>query len=173
MKTNSLLVLLALGLSACAGSKYAGVPKEYHELINKTMIAAGDNAKELKKALKETPADEKEGMAFLISYMPERDAKSLTADFLKENVAYAYKARNEFAWAKEVPNDVFLNDVVAYVNLNEERENWRKDFYERFKKYVAPCKTMREAIDSVNKNIRDEVVVDYNTKREKADQAPY
>lgn len=173
MKSNSLFVLLALGLSACTGSKYAGVPKEYHELISRTMITAGDNAKELRKALKETPADEKEGMAFLISYMPERDAKSLTADFLKENVSYAYKARNEFPWAKDVPNDIFLNDVVAYVNLNEERENWRKDFYERFKKYVAPCKTLREAIDSVNKNIRDEVMVDYNTKREKADQAPY
>ena len=112
-------------------------------------------------------------MAFLISYMPERDAKSLTADFLLENVAYAYKARNEFPWAKEVPNDIFLNDVVAYVNLNEKRENWRKDFYERFKKYVVNCKTMREAIDSVNKNVRDELLVDYNTKREKPDQAPY
>lgn len=110
-------------------------------------------------------------MAFLIAYMPERDAKTLTADFLKEHVEYAYKAKAEFPWAKEVPNDIFLNDVVAYVNLNEERESWRKDFYERFKKYVAGCKTMREAIDSVNKNIRDEVVVDYNTKREKADQA--
>lgn len=105
--------------------------------------------------------------------MPERDAKSLTADFLLENVAYAYKARNEFPWAKEVPNDIFLNDVVAYVNLNEKRENWRKDFYERFKKYVVNCKTMREAIDSVNKNVRDELLVDYNTKREKPDQAPY
>ena len=112
-------------------------------------------------------------MAFLISYMPERDAKTLTADFLKEHVQYAYKAKAEFPWAKEVPNDIFLNDIVAYVNLNENRESWRKDFYERFRKYVANCKTMREAIDSVNKNIRDEVVVDYNTKREKADQAPY
>ena len=174
MKLKSVIVLFALGLSvaAYAGDKYVGVPKEYHELLDKTMATAGGNAKELKKALRDTPADQKEGMAFLISYMPERDAKALSADFLKEHVAYAYKARNEFAWAKEVPNDIFLN-VVAYVNLNEERESWRKDFYERFKKYVANCKTMREAIDSVNKNIRDEVLVDYNTKREKADQAPY
>ncbi len=175
MKIKSLLVLIALclSLSALAANKYAGIPKKYHELLNQTMVAAGDNAKELKKALKETAADQKEGMAFLIAYMPERDAKTLTADFLKEHVLYAYKAKSEFPWAKEVPNDIFLNDVVAYVNLNENRESWRKDFYERFKKYVANCKTMREAIDSVNKNIRDEVVVDYNTKREKADQAPY
>lgn len=173
MNIKSVLVLLAFGLSACSSGRYAGVPKEYRALIDQTMNVAGDNAKELKKALKEVPRNEREGMAFLISYMPERDAKSLSADFLLENVQYAYKARAEFPWAKEVPDSVFLNDVVAYANLNENRESWRKDFYERFKKYVAPCKTMREAIDSVNKNVRDELLVDYNTKREKPDQAPY
>lgn len=173
MNIKSVLVLLAFGLSACSSGRYAGVPKEYHALIDRTIATAGDNAKELKKALKEVPRNEREGMAFLISYMPERDARSLSADFLLENVQYAYKARAEFPWAKEVPDSVFLNDVVAYANLNENRENWRKDFYERFKKYVAPCKTMREAIDSVNRNVRDELLVDYNTKREKPDQAPY
>lgn len=173
MNIKSVLVLLAFGLSACSSGRYAGVPKEYHALIDRTIATAGDNAKELKKALKEVPRNEREAVAFLISYMPERDAKSLSADFLLENVQYAYKARAEFPWAKEVPDSVFLNDVVAYANLNENRENWRKDFYERFKKYVAPCKTMREAIDSVNKNVRDELLVDYNTKREKPDQAPY
>lgn len=173
MNIKSVLVFLAFGLSACSSGRYAGVPKEYHALIDRTIATAGDNAKELKKALKEVPRNEREGMAFLISYMPERDAKSLSADFLLENVEYAYKARAEFPWAKEVPDSVFLNDVVAYANLNENRESWRKDFYERFKKYVAPCKTMREAIDSVNKNVRDELLVDYNTKREKPDQAPY
>lgn len=173
MNIKSVLVLLAFGLSACSSGRYSGVPKEYHALIDRTIATAGDNAKELKKALKEVPRNEREGMAFLISYMPERDAKSLSADFLLENVEYAYKARAEFPWAKTVPDSVFLNDVVAYANLNENRESWRKDFYERFKKYVAPCKTMREAIDSVNKNVRDELLVDYNTKREKPDQAPY
>lgn len=173
MNIKSVLVLLAFGLSACSSGRYAGVPKEYHALIDQTIATAGDNAKELKKALKEVSRNEREGMAFLISYMPERDARSLSADFLLENVEYAYKARTEFPWAKKVPDSVFLNDVVAYANLNENRESWRKDFYERFKKYVAPCKTMREAIDSVNKNVRDELLVDYNTKREKPDQAPY
>lgn len=173
MNIKSVLVLLAFGLSACSSGRYAGVPKEYHALIDQTMNVAGDNAKELKKALKEVPRNEREAVAFLISYMPERDAKTLSSAFLLENVQYAYKARAEFPWAKEVPDSVFLNDVVAYANLNENRESWRKDFYERFKKYVAPCKTMREAIDSVNKNVRDELLVDYNTKREKPDQAPY
>ena len=118
MKIKSLIVLLAICLSACTGSKYAGVPNQYQELISQTMQTAGSNAKELKKALKQAPTTQREGMAFLISYMPERDAKTLTADFLLENVAYAYKARAEFPWAKEVRNEIFLNDVLAYVNLS-------------------------------------------------------
>ena len=41
MKIKSMVVLLALGLSACSGGKYAGVPKEYHELLNHAMVTAG------------------------------------------------------------------------------------------------------------------------------------
>ena len=51
MKIKSLIVLLAICLSACTGSKYAGVPNQYQELISQTMQTAGSIAKELKKAL--------------------------------------------------------------------------------------------------------------------------
>ena len=173
MNFKTLLLSLALGLTACTGGKYAGVPEKYHALLDEAMAKAGENVTELEQALKETPADQKEGMAFLIAYMPERDAKDLKAAFLLENVALAYQAKAEFPWVKEIPEDVFLNDVLPYVSLNEKRENWRSDFYKRFSKYVANCKTLEEAIQAVNKNIRDEVQVDYNTKRKKPDQAPF
>lgn len=157
---------------ACNNSNYQGVPEKYHPLLDQALSKAGDNAVELRKALDASDSTTREGMAFLISYMPERDLQSLSADILLENVTYAYKARAEFPWAKAIPDSLFLNDVLPYVSLNETRENWRKDFYERFSKYVANCRTIFEAIDSVNRNIRDEVMVDYNTKREKPDQSP-
>lgn len=157
---------------ACNNSNYQGVPEKYHPLLDQALSKAGDNAVELRKALDASDSTTREGMAFLISYMPERDLQSLSADILLENVTYAYKARAEFPWAKAIPDSLFLNDVLPYVSLNETRENWRKDFYERFSKYVANCQTIFEAIDSVNRNIRDEVMVDYNTKREKPDQSP-
>ena len=53
MKIKSMLVLMAFGLSACSSGRYAGVPAKYNKLIDQTMAAAGANAKELKKALKE------------------------------------------------------------------------------------------------------------------------
>lgn len=167
-----LLLAIVVCFLACSGNKYDGIPQEYHSLLDQALVKAGENAGELKKALETAPAGEKEGMAFLIAYMPERDLKELKAGFLLEHTAYAYKARNQYPWAHALPDSIFLNEVLPYVSLNEKREGWRKDFYDRFSKYVANCQTIFEAIDSVNRNVRDEVLVDYNTKREKPDQAP-
>ena len=118
------LLFLVVCLWACAG-KYAGIPEKYHALLDEALNKAGENRVELETALMKTPTEQKEGMAFLIAYMPERDLKELKADFLLENTAYAYQARNQFAWAKLVPDSVFLNDVLPFVSLNEKRENRR------------------------------------------------
>jgi len=141
--------------------------------LEKAMAAAGDNRAQLEKAIEQAPADQKKAMKFLISYMPERDLKSLQADFLLKNVAWAYKARETFPWAKEVPEEVFFNDVLPYVSLNERRDDWREDFFKRFSKYVKDAKTQEEALMAVNKHVMDEVKVKYSTKRKKADQSPY
>lgn len=168
-----LFFILFLGLIACSEGKYNNVPEKYHNLLDKALVTAGNNAIELQTALEKAPAEQKEGMAFLISYMPERDLKELKADFLLENSAYAYKAREQFSWAKQIPDSIFFNEVLPYVSLNEKRENWRKDFFDRFSKYVVNCSDIFEAIDSINQNVRDEVLVDYSTKRKKPDQAPF
>lgn len=168
-----LLLILFLGLIACSDGRYNNIPEKYHNLLDKALATAGDNAIELQTALEKVPVEQKEGMAFLISYMPERDLKELTADFLLENSAYAYKAKEQFSWAKQIPDSIFFNEVLPYVSLNEKRENWRKEFFDRFSKYVVNCSDIFEAIDSVNQNVRDEVLVDYSTKRKKPDQAPF
>ena len=134
---------------------------------------AGNNAKELKKAMKLVPVDQRKGMKFLIAYMPDKDLKTLKADFLVENAKWAYKARRTFAWAKDVPEEIFFNDVLPYASLNERRDDWRKDFYDRFSKHVKNAETMEEAITLLNAAIKEEVKVIYSTKRKKADQSPY
>lgn len=171
MKYLSLLFVVCL--MSCGGGKYQGIPEKYNALLDQALAKAGNNAPELKKAIETAPDGQKEGIAFLIAYMPDRDLQQLTAAFLLENVDYAYQAREKYSWAKALPDSIFFNDVLPYASLNETREGWRKDFFERFGKYVANSSTIFEAIDSVNKNIRDEVMVDYNTKREKPDQSPF
>ena len=167
-----ILLLFVAGFSAC-NTPYSGVPEEYHSHLDSALDKAGENRPQLEEALKQVPDSQKEAMAFLIAYMPDRDLKNLPADFLVDNVHYAYLARKNFPWARELPDSIFFNDVLPYASLNERRDNWRGDFYERFSKYVEGVEDVRAAIDSVNQNIPDEVDVEYNTDREKPDQSPY
>ena len=176
MKQNKLSITILLLTSIMAFSscnRFKGIPSVYHPLLKEAFEKAGEQSKELQLALDNAPENQKEAMAFLIAYMPERDLKELKADFLLENVALAYKAKEQFSWAQAVPDSIFFNDVLPYVSMNERRDNWRADFFNRFSKFVAKCSNMEAAIDSVNKHIRDELKVDYNTKRRKPDQSPY
>jgi len=151
----------------------APIHPEYKKQVETTLSKAGENRSELIKALNEVPKNHRKAMEFLIAYMPASDATSVKASLLLNNVEWAYKARETFPWAKEVPEDVFFNDVLPYASLNERRDDWREDFFKRFSKIVKSSKTQKEAIFAVNNKIRDELKVDYNTKRKKADQSPY
>lgn len=151
---------------------YGSIPKQYHALLDSALVRAGENRSEIQMALDSCDDTMKEGMAFLIAWMPQRDLQSLKAAYLLENVEYAYKARQTFPWAKQIPDSLFLNDVLPYVVMTETRDAWRKDFYNRFSKYVSGCTSLEEAILAVNKNIRDELLVDYNTRRKRPDQSP-
>lgn len=173
MRQQQLVYIFLIIICVNACTNYNGVPSKYHGLIDQAVTKAGSNAPELLAALKQCPAEQKEAMAFLIAYMPERDLTSLSSDFLLNNVNLAYQTKEKYAWAQALPDSIFFNEVLPYASLNERRDDWRGDFSQRFGKYVEDCTDMRSAIDSLNKNIRDELLVDYNTKREKPDQSPY
>jgi hypothetical protein len=111
-------------------------------------------------------------MAFIISYMPKRDLTTLTAAFLLENSEYAYKAREKYEWCASLPDSIFLNEVLPYANISETRDPWRKDFFERFSKYVEDKDNIVDAIFAIARPINKEVKVEYNTKRSKVDLSP-
>lgn len=145
------------------------------ELFNSTELLekAGDNAAQIQSALDKTPASQREGMEFLLTYMPEHDLKSLSSDFLVEHVAYAYKAWQESPWKAEVPKDIFLNNILPHVSINERRDAWRKSFYERFKPMVEGITSPGLAAARLNQKIFPLLGVKYSTKRKKADQSPF
>ena len=146
---------LPIGAS-CKLPVYKNAPPQYHKLLDEALRRAGSNAVELGQALRQAPQEHTEAVAFLISYMPQRDLQTLTASFILDNVACAYEAKERFPWGKSIPKDVFFNDVLPYCVMNETRDNWRRVFYERFAKYVAGARDIFEAIEALNKNIRDE-----------------
>ena len=86
--------------------------------VEQALKKAGKNREELEKALTKSPEEQRKAMAFLVANMPDHDLKSLHADFLLENVELAYKARKEVAWGKDIPEDIFFNDILAYANVD-------------------------------------------------------
>ncbi|MGE0432794.1 MAG: transglutaminase domain-containing protein [Planctomycetota bacterium] len=142
--------------------------------VHAQLAVAGENGTQLVQALLQAPdTAQRTSVAYLIAFMPARDAKELKAGFILENVAQAHRARAANPWAAAVPDDVFRNDVLPYATLNERRDNWRKDFCDRFAPMVKDCKTLTEAFVAVAGRIQAELKVSYNTKRKKPDQSPY
>lgn len=133
---------------------------------------AGDNASELQRALRDCPQKQRGSMAFLIEHMPPKDLRRLDAALLLDNVALAHAARDTVPWGQQIPEEVFRNDVLPYCNVSETRENWRRDFHERFLPLVKDCKTPTEAAQLLNKTIFKQLEVKYSTRRRRADQSP-
>ena len=178
MKRNGFLILLAVAVAVALAITY-WPEKEAAESYNpdsdealQAVIEASERGEELRKLVAETPAEEQRDMAYLIVNMPEHDREGMDLELLKENVAYANIARNKYAWAKELPEEVYLCDVLPYAVVDEVRDSWRRDMYEMFAPAVDTCETMYDAICAVNANIPALTGVHYNTKREKTNQSP-
>jgi len=152
--------------------KLSSLPSQYQKPVKNALKAAGMNRNELEKVLEKLPKEMREGAAFLIAYMPKNDLTTIKSDHLIHNIEKAYQAKSTFSWAKEIPDSIFLNEVLPYRVFSEDLDDWRGDFYDRFSKYVTNSKTIKDAVVAINKNMRDEVKVDYNTQRKKADQNP-
>lgn len=173
MKSIILSFITFTFIVACS-NPYSGVSLETKSASKKAISSVTpERAAQLQLLLEQTPKDQKEGMAYLIGYMPQHDLDTLSVTLLAENVKYAYKARTTFPWTKDLPEDIFLNEVLPYVTMDETRENWRKEFYDMLYPLVKNKQTINQAIDTVNKALIKLVNVEYNTKRNKANQAPY
>lgn len=135
-------------------------------------LATSERAEELRELIASMPVGEQRDMAYLVTYMSDEDRETMDLELLRENVTYANKARQEFAWAEEVPDEVYLTDVLPYHVVDEVRDSWRPELYELFAHAVEGCTTMYEAICAVNSNIPRLTGVDYNTRREKTNQSP-
>ncbi len=167
-----LTFLLCLGLCACGGGRYGGgIPAAYDPLLD-AALADCPRADSLRRLLHDTPRPQREAMAYLIAHMPQGDRDTMRLDLLRENVAYACLARERYPWTRALPDSLFLNEVLPYAAVDEVRDSWRGDFFERFAPCVAGCRTMREAAGAVNRSVRTAVGVEYNTLREKTNQSP-
>ena len=108
---------------------------------------------------------------FLAENRPPGD-EALSLQLLEENLFLALAAREAFAWAKDVSEEMFLNDVLPYAVLDESRERWRGEMFARVVPIVMGCSSMEEAAMRINDELFDVVNVHYNTGRKRPNASP-
>ncbi len=109
---------------------------------------------------------------FLVEGMPAGDRETLKGEFLMGHLDLAMKARREFLWAQELPEEVFFNEVLPYASLDETREDWRSFFYPRCRELVKGARTASEAAQALNRGIFNLIKVHYDTGRKAPNQSP-
>ncbi len=109
---------------------------------------------------------------FLVEHMPPSDKETLTAEFLTENLDLAIKARAEFPWAKDVPEEIFLNDVLPYAVFDEPRDPWRAEFLAKAAPLVKDAKSASEAAQILNRDFFKLINTHYHTERKRTNQSP-
>lgn len=133
---------------------------------------ADETAEFIQIASKKHGALGEKAAKFLVENMPKSDRENLSADFLVTNLDLALKARESFPWAKEVPEDVFFNDVLPYAVFDEPRDPWRAEFMQLAKPIVHESKSASEAAQSLNREFFNKINVHYNTGRKRTNQSP-
>jgi transglutaminase-like putative cysteine protease/poly(3-hydroxybutyrate) depolymerase len=109
---------------------------------------------------------------FLVEHMPDRDRDQVSSGFLIENLDLAFQARAEFRWAQDVPEDLFLNDVLPYAVFDEPRDPWRAELLALARGIVGQATTASEAAQALNRELFNRIKVHYNTGRKRPNQSP-
>lgn len=170
MTLNRILPIFTIGIAALNH----GLADSQSALVDQALKASGKNRAQIAEALEKAPDEQKSALQFLIAYMPKHDLEALSAKFLLNNVDLAFKARASMPWGNDIPDARFLNDVLPYASINERRDDWRADFYERLAPIVKDCKTPGEAAQALNRDLYKLIGVQYHaSKRPKPDQSPY
>ena len=141
--------------------------------VNSALVQAGTNRGELTQALEKTPTAQREAMEFLLTNMPPRDLQDLRADFLLENVALATETFQAAPWKSSVPTEIFLNEILPYASLNEQRDNWRSKLHDISQPLIQDCRTTAAAGQALNGKLFKLLKVAYSTRRRAPDQGPF
>lgn len=170
MKRLPYLLIAAIGIIAAAVILI--VPNKPYSPELEAAIASSSRPEALRFLMEETAEELSDEMEYIIINMPEADRDTMSLALLAENVRLAHQVRKQYLWTQDLPEEVYLTDVLPYYVVDEVRDAWREELYELFAPAVDTCSTLEQAIHAVNSNIPALTGVHYNTLREKTNQSP-
>ena len=149
MKNFIWTVLAILLLTACRHELHFLTDKDYRAEVHADFAARMAEFPMLEVQLDTLCTAEREAMEFLYAYMPLCDLADYHPDFFLQQVRYAFLARDEMPWGKDVPEDIFRHFVLVYRVNNENLDTARMVFYRELKERIKDM-SMEEAALEVN-----------------------
>jgi transglutaminase-like putative cysteine protease len=171
-----LLPLMLCGLASCNSTSRDDSPHRTSSasLSPADVSRAGKNGPALQGVVEDIPAEVGLATARMLSTMPDADLQTLTAGMLRENAEYADRAWKKAPWGGKITAPTFAQYLLPYASLNERRDNWRKDFYDRFHGKAWSFENPLDAAKWLNSDFKGTFGVEFHaTKRPKPDQSPY
>ncbi len=174
MTSSRFLLALTLGSSTLALAAPKNLPKNRLAVspMESVFKRAKTNRAQIELAWQQTPAPQRVAMKFLLENAPDSDLQSLSAAFLRTQVQLAFDARSTSPWKKSVPDALFLNDVLPYASLSEQRDDVRGQLRALSLPLIAGLKSPGEAALAINRKLFPLVKVKYSTARQRPDQSP-
>ena len=149
MKRFILLLAATLTLAACHRDPHFITDRSYRDEVHEDFLSRKAEFQGLSLEFDNLSRAEREAMEFLYAYMPLSDLADYEPQFFLQQVRYAFKAREEMPWGKDIPEDVFRHFVLVYRVNNENLDTARMVFFRELKERVAGM-TIEEAALEVN-----------------------
>ena len=149
MKKILIVAAAVLAFVACQRDPHFITDKNYRNEVHADFEVRMADFPMLEVRLDTLSTMEREAMEFLYAHMPLSDLADYEPSFYLNQVRYAFKAREEMPWGKDVPEDIFRHFVLVYRVNNENLDTARMVFYRELKDRVKGM-TIEEAALEVN-----------------------
>jgi len=138
--------------------------------FNLAMQRAGQNRRELWKAVVASHEPERRTLMMVIGGLEDYDLAHVQASYLKSNVHLAWQARRTYPWCHNTPLDIFEKYVAGSRFFQEQIEPWRPLLNRLARHEVKYCRTTQEASDKVWKLMNEKVA--FNLQESDNELAP-
>lgn len=101
------------------------------------------------------------------------DIEVITADYLIENINWAFKAWREKPWAQNLSFDAFCAYILPYRGSGEPLESWRQVFWQRYQDLEQKMEDSKDPIEAaclINSDIKSWFSFDERFYRHPTDQ---
>ena len=146
-----LAAVVLLALVGCRRDPHFITDRDYRSMVHEDFETRVSQFSMLNSQLRLDTLSraEREAMEFLYAYMPLSDLADYEPAFYLDQVRYAFRAREEMPWGKDIPEDVFRHFVLVYRVNNENLDTARMVFFRELKERVQGM-TIEEAALEVN-----------------------